>query len=155
MKQVIRNLTQLMPWVEGYEVSVEYWTSGFSGLSLINCDSGLSQAFSGPQFLHIREDPILNRSHITNSHSYDLLKLVRKSCGSRIYLSSYWPWNSSSFTETLFLKKGCQQPFFGRLRQMPTLVPSPKQGPALSFSLSTVDQNSSTPAGSLPKTHFL
>lgn len=45
--------------------------------------------------------------------------------------SSYWPWNSSSFTVKLFLKKRFQKPLLGRVREVFTVVLSPEQAPGL------------------------
>lgn len=68
----------------------------------------------------IRRTPYLIDS-TSHTHAADLLKLVKVLRFINLgILSSYWPWNISSFTEKLFLKEGCQRPFWGRLRKVST-----------------------------------
>lgn len=159
MKQVIRNLTQLMPWVAGCEFYVQFWRTCQDLCVLWFCH-WLIVTQSWPRLSRglissLGRTPYLIDFHITYS-------LLRPSKADKVLqivnlgnLSSYWPRNISSFTKKLFLKKGCQQPFFSRLRKMPTFVLCPKQATALSLSLSAVNQNRSTPASSQPKTSSL
>lgn len=94
-------------------------------LPVTNCASGLCQAFSG---CHV---PYQGGSTLSRFHCRPLT-LIRKvfwivTLGT---LSNHWPWNISSFLETLFLRKGCQKPFGGRVRKMPAFGPGPAQAPA-------------------------
>lgn len=94
-------------------------------LPVTNCASGLCQAFSG---CHV---PYQGGSTLSRFHCHPLT-LIKKvfwiiTLGT---LSNHWPWNISSFLETLFLRKGCQKP-----------------------SPSVADQEGSA-RGSRPKTHL-
>lgn len=121
-------------------------------LSRVNCGQGCPGLSLGLTFV-TRQDPI-NRIHITYS-------LLRTAKAVRVLwvinpgnLPSYWPWNIFLYWKQ-FLKKGSKKPFLGRLKKISTFLLSLGQASALPSSLSAADQNSSIPASSRPKTHFL
>lgn len=121
---MICNLTPRTPWADGCELCVECCggvrTSGFPGSV-----TGYMQLSAVPGFLWASLSSLGRTPFVTDStshtHSSDLLELVRVLWIINLgILSSYWPWNISSFTEKLFLKEGCQRPFWGRLRKVST-----------------------------------